>query len=33
MKTEYTIRVTLNFKPFINFLKELPASSSYAIHR
>jgi len=23
----------LDFKPFINFLKELPASCSYAIHR
>lgn len=33
MKTLYTITMTFNFKPFINFLKELPASSSYAIHR
>ncbi|PKV49173.1 hypothetical protein ATE84_1190 [Aquimarina sp. MAR_2010_214] len=33
MKTLYTFTVTLNFKPFINFIKQLPASSSYAIHR
>lgn len=33
MKTTYTFTLQLNIKPFINFLKELPASSSYAIHR
>ncbi|MBG6132754.1 hypothetical protein IWQ47_004416 [Aquimarina sp. EL_43] len=32
MKTLY-IKFGLNFKPFINFIKQLPASSSYAIHR
>jgi len=32
MKTLY-FTFGLNLKPFINFLKELPASSRYAIHR
>ncbi len=32
MKTLYT-KFGIHLRPFINFLKELPTASSYAIHR
>ncbi len=33
MKTSYTFTLRLDFKHLISFLRELPASSRYAIHR